>query len=622
MAFIAALRVLAASVIAYSPSPSPTPTVPPEIAHVVTSDRSDETVKNSVRTIYVVTAADIAKNGYRTVTDALASVPAVEIANYGPIGAAAQYGIRGSSSAQVLVLIDGQPAPGGLADSVELSNISTVGVQRIEVVEGGGSTIYGTGAVGGIINIITNTQKVLPNATLRYGTFDDRELQLSGEGFSFDRTVSNNAFGLPPSETGGIANPQTRNNSDYEATTARYGLEHPIGAIDTSLHLTAESDDVGASGEFPAFSPTSREHDVNEDAALNLALHRAHATTTLSLDASTQQITFACDKATDANCFQLSQSLDTEVRTGVSLRDVVSGEAERTIYGIDLSRGIVRVNDGNGDPVAEDALAQSAAYVQQTWTGAHDEVYAGVRGERDGSLGGEFSPSIGFRYNLSDAIYLKANAATAFRAPNASELYFPNFGNPNLQPERSKVGDVTLTDDRLLGGVSLGWFDNYTHELIVLDPNNNFLPENIDRAHISGFTLDGKTLPLNGIAVTFNATDLYLAQDLDAQSRLPDDPVFTMNLGLQYTNGPAAFLSAFGVSERVVGARGSVDYSQPLFYQPAPYDDLRAYASFRVAPLMLLTVRGFNLGNERYAEVSGYPMPGRTLSVELRTALK
>ena len=320
--------------------------------------------------------------------------------------------------------------------------------------------------------------------------------------------------------------------------------------------------------------------------------------------------------AIDANCYQNTASLDTEVRSGLSLRDVITASNERTIYGIDLSRGVVRGDDGAGD-ISTNALAQSAGYVQQTWTLARDEFYAGLRGERDGTLGGEFSPSIGGRFDLSNALTLKANAATAFRAPNASELYFPFYGNPDLVPERAKVGDLTLSDDRVLGGVALGWFDNYTRELIVADPANNYLPENVDHAHIEGLTFDAKTLPRHGISATINATDLYLAQDLDAQTRLPNDPVFSVNLGLVYRGSARAWLNEAGISERAVGARGAVDPTQPLFYQPAAYSDLTAYTSFRLAPKMLLTVRGYNLGNERYAEVSGYPMPGRTFAVEL-----
>jgi vitamin B12 transporter len=610
----AALRLLAAATVAFSPSPSPSPTALPQIAHVVTSDRSDETLRNSVRTTYVVSADDIARNGYRTVADALENIPGVEIADYGPIGTQVDYGIRGTSSTQVLVLIDGQPAPGGLADSVELGTLSTAGVARIEVVEGGGSTLYGTGAVGGIINVITDGATPA-TATLRYGTFDDTELHVQGAGFSFDRVVASNDYALPADATNGVPNPATR-NSPYQGTTARYGFDRALGAIDVSFRASLESDNVGVDGPYPNFSSTSYEDDVNEDGVLTFALHRAQSNASLALDGGRQQIVFNCDIATDANCYQSTASLDTEVRMGVSLRDVINGSNERTIYGVDLSRGTVRGDDGDGD-VSTNALAQSAGYVQQTWIGARDEFYAGLRGERDGDLGGEFSPSIGARFDLSGALTLRANAATAFRAPNASELYFPFYGNPNLVPERAKVGDVTLSDDRVLGGVALGWFDNYTRELIVADPANNYLPENVDHAHIEGLTFDARTRPLRGISATLNATDLYLAQDLDTQVRLPNDPVFSVNLGLLYRGTARAWLNEAGISERAVGERGPVDPTQPLFYQPAAYSDLTAYTSFRLAPKLLLTLRGYNLGNERYAEISGYPMPGRTFAVEL-----
>jgi len=638
------LAAIAAAVAVASPSPTPSPI--PEITHVSTSDRSDETLRNTVRTTYIVTAAEIARDGYRTISDAIAHVPGVQIASYGTIGAAAQYGIRGSASTEVLVLVDGVPAPGGLDDTVQLGSMSTAGVQRIEIVEGGGSTLYGTGAMGGIINIITNTQKAEPSATLRWGTFDDREAQLNAGGFSVERIVANNAFAVPPSGGALGPNPDTRANSDYEASNARYGLKAKLGAIDMAFHASAGSDDLGAAGLFPSYSTTSREHDLNEGADLGLSHASPRSTASLTLFGSSQKVTFGCiygpaTSPLDPNCFQPSPSLDTETRTGLSLRDVISGKSERTMYGVDLSRGTVSVNDGAGDPVASDALAQSAAYAQQTWIGATDELYAGLRAERDGSLGGEFSPSIGARFDFSPAVTLKVNAATAFRAPNATELYYPFYGSiaqnlGSLQPERSELGDASLQDSRLLGGTTLAWFDNAARNLILptcvqfcdvaTNPPNVFpvyAPQNIARAHIAGFTLDTRTVPLNGYSVSLSATDLYLAQNLTLQTRLPDDPVFSVTLGLQY-NGPSnAFVRSAGVSERVVGERtggvGPIDPTQPLFFQPAAYSDLTAFASFRLSARAALTLRGFNLGNERYADVAGYPMPGRTFAVELTT---
>ena len=608
----AALRVLAAAAL-ISPSPSPTPTLPPQIAHVFTSDRSDETLHNAVRTTYVITAADIARNGYRTVADALENVPGVEIEQYGPIGSAAGYGIRGSSSAQVLVLVDGAPAPGSLANSVELGTMSTNGIARIEVVEGGGSTLYGTGSIGGIINVITDGDKAPAGVLLRYGTFDDREFSVTGGGFSFDRIVAQNSYALPD---GGSGLPETRGDSDYEATTARYGLNRTLGVLGISLRTSIESDDTGTIGFFPDYDPSSREQDVNGDGVLTLTLPGAQSHASATFDGDRQQIAF-------------DGALSTESRSGLSLRDVVSGASSRLIYGVDLSRGIVRSDDGFGD-IAYDALAQSAAYAQQTWIGAHDEVYAGLRGERDGSLGGEFSPSAGARFDLGDALSLKFNAASAFRAPNASELYFPDYGNPALRPERSQVGDLTLSDDRVLGGISFGWFENYTRDLIVAecvqycdvatDSSTEYpvyTPENVDHAHIEGLTFDAQTPSTHGLTATLNATDVYLAQDLDAQTRLPNDAVISANIGLRWRGAPASFVSEAGISERAVGARGLVDPAQPLFDQPAAYADLQAYLLMRLHPHVQLGVRGYNVGNERYAEVGGYPMPGRTLTVEL-----
>lgn len=614
MISVAALRLLAAAAL-ISPSPSPSPSLPPQIVHVVTSDRSDETLHNTVRTTYVVTADEIARNGWRTVADALETVPGVQIENYGPAGSAAGYGIRGSSSAQVLVLVDGIPAAGSLANSVELGTFSTAGIARIEVVEGGGSTLYGTGSIGGIINIITAGDKAPPSAILRYGTFDDREFSASADGLSFDRTVAQNTYALPDA---GLGFPTTRSDSDYEATSARYGIDRALGRLGISLRTSLESDNTGTIGFFPYYDPGSREQDVNGNGVLGLTLGGAQSQTTATLFGARQQIEF-------------DGALSTETRDGLSLRDVVSQGAGRLIYGIDLSRGIARSDDGAGD-VTDDPLAQSAAYVQQTWTGSRGELYAGLRGERDGALGGEFSPSLGARIDLSDELNVRINAASAFRAPNASELYFPGYGNPSLHPERAQVGDFTLNDSHLLGGTALGWFLNDTRDLIVAEcvqycdtltdtatETPVYSPENVDVAHIAGLTLDTRTVPVHGLSATMGVTDLYLAQDETAGARLPNDPVFNVSLGLAWRGAPNGFVSEAGVSERAAGARGTVDTAAPLFDQPAAYSDLQAYLTLRVQPHLLLSLRGFNLGNERYAEVAGYPLPGRTFAVELRS---
>lgn len=613
------------TLLAVAPSPSPSPAPLPEITHVYTSDRGEHTLNNTARTTYVVTREQIAQNGYRTVADALVNIPGVEIMPYGPIGSSVYYGIRGSNSAQVLVLINGLPAPGSFANSVEIGNLPTTGVDRIEVVEGGGSTLYGTGAIGGIINIITQ-RSASTGAMVRYGSFADREFELTTDHVQFTRIVANNNYGLP----GDAARPDV----DYQSSALHANGERKIGAFDAALRGGIESDHLGAPGPDGVFlSPTSRENDLNEFANLTLTKKSAQADATIQTGGSNQHIFFACSSS-DPNCSFPAGTLNTEGRFDFGARNAVRGANEELLYGIDLSRGAVRSDSGGSatPPISTNPLAQTAAYVQNRIDTRWGNFYAGLRGERDGGLGGELSPSAGFVVRLSNDASLKGNLATAFRAPNASELYFPGYGNPSLKSERAKVADFTIEDSHFLGGASIGWFGNRTRDLILPEPvaapgpsctidsaSFTFEPCNVDHAFIEGLTMDVRTVPYHGFTTSFNVTDLYRAEDLDAQLRLPHDPVISANLRLDYTGSPSGVLDSFGAVINMAGASSAFDSSLPPFDRAAAYTSVNAYLRIRPDRNMYLTLRGYNLGNERYAAVSGYPLPGRSFALEVST---
>lgn len=607
--------------LAFAPSPSPSPSSLPQIAHVYTTDRGDETLKNATRTTYVVTRDQIVRYGYRTVGEALQSVPGVDVLPYGALGSTANYSVRGSSTAQVLVLVDGLPAPGSLNNSVELGNLPTTGVDRIEVVEGGGSTLYGTGAIGGIINIITQ-RTARTSATVEFGSFGERRFEVNTDHVQFSRVLATNDFSLP--------NGDEQQNSDYASSAVHVNGSRRFGSFDVSLRAGLEADHVGALGPIIFQSPSSRQNDVNADGNILAVRKSAQAQTTLQFGGTRQQITFACDPANDVDCYQPAPSLSTESRVDFSVRNVVAGADEQLLYGLDLSRGTIRSDDGAGD-IAVNPMAQAAAYVQQKLSTSWGNVYYGVRGERDGAVGGEFSPSAGMLVRLSNEASFKANVAAAFRAPNAAELYFPGYGNPSLAPERAKVADLSVTDAHVLGGVTLGWFANRTSNLIVPTPVKTgttcvadptsfaYEPCNVDRAFIQGLTFDARTPAFNGFSSSLNVTDLYRAQNLDAQLRLPNQAVITANLRLDYTSGASSVLDSWGVWMHSAGARGAVDETQPSFYQPAAYTTVNAYMRFRAGDKALVTLRGYNLGNERYAAVGGFPVAGRSYAVELST---
>ncbi|MDE2483222.1 MAG: TonB-dependent receptor, partial [bacterium] len=156
--------------------------------------------------------------------------------------------------------------------------------------------------------------------------------------------------------------------------------------------------------------------------------------------------------------------------------------------------------------------------------------------------------------------------------------------------------------------------------LIVATPVGAiYVPLNVDHAFIQGFTLDASTLPLHGITTRLALTDLYRAQNLESGARLPNDPVLSASLTLAVHGTRQGWFDEGGLTVRAVGPRGTVDHTQPLFYQSDTYSTLDAYVRARIAPCLTLTLRDANLGNERYAAIAGYPMPGRTFALELAT---
>jgi vitamin B12 transporter len=621
-----ATLTLAATIAAASPAPSPTPTLRP-IAHVVTSDRSEESLARTARTTYVVTKDEIVRNGYLTVADALASVPGVEIERYGGFGSLSYVSIRGSSSDEVLVLLDGMPVAGSQISSLDLGQIPTNGIERIEVVEGGGSTLYGSSSMGGVINIITSSPARI-RATAQAGSFGERSLAIETPYLSLARTIAANDYPIP----GG----RVQQNADASLTSLRTGFAQSFGWLNMTFAGDLVDEHVGVPGEQGFYSPTSREGTVDRDARLDLSHDGARSTLALQLGASTSDLSFSCDTLVDAECpnayivpARTYAQLLTEERTMADLSDVVDNGNQRIIYGVDLTRGIARVDDGT-DPLQIHPFDQVAAYAQSQWFDPRgDEIYAGVRGESDGAPGRALSPSVGGIARFSNVVLLRWNAALAFRAPTAEELYYPFFSNPGLVPEKTRVGDVTLVDNAILGGISLGWFTTDGRDLIAENPVT-FIPENIDHAIVQGLTFEARTRAYDGYNARIDVTNLYRAQDLDDDTRIAHrGPVFTVGAGLDYVAPAQSRFDGFGIETLSKGPRGIIDTSLPAYDQPVAYTRVDAYVGYRIAPALVLVLRGYDLTDARYSEFGtyspssvafyAYPVPGRSFLVELRT---
>jgi vitamin B12 transporter len=607
-----------------TPSPSPSPSSSAaEIGRVFTSDRTSEATANTTRPTFVVDRATIENNGFLTIADALATVPGMNLFSYGAFGALSDYGIRGTTSTETLVLQDGVPIATGSNGTVDLGSLSTAGVQRIEVVESAASTLYGSSATGGVIDIITTGAAPQPYARFSGGTYDDWDYAVQGGtgnlAVSYERHTAGNSFAYPAFDyAGGNATTAGTRTNDWAAqSVARLSYLAQLGGGWT-LRLTAGDSavDVGVPGGLSYLTSETEQGTNRTDALLDVAHHAGAGTFDVMLSGVEQQLRYldVPDTGGEQNTF--------DGRSQASLRYSATGSHADIVAGVDAARetAVLTFPPLEQPPVAQGAAqSQVATYAQVGFDPTPAiRFIAGARAEDDGPQGSVVAPSIGTLVNLGVA-RLSANVSESYDVPTLVDLYYPGYSNPNLVPEKLTNYDATIALPNVGGGATFGYFGRAGSNLIVLDPNT-FVPFNASQVAVNGFQITLSTRPFHHVRATASLTDVYRALDTTTGIRLPSTPPIVATLGLERGFDGGAL--AFGANVHIVGSSPDVPNPAGGPSLADPYDAYTAasaYVRYELAPHAVLTVRSVNVGNAAYAPIFGYPAPGRTLQLELAT---
>lgn len=563
-----------------------------ELPDVVSPGRRPQRAAATPASVTVLTAADLRRLGVRTVGEALAFVPESLARAYGGPGSLITPSIRGSTAEQVLVLLDGVPLNSAFAGTVDLSTIPIDDVERIEILRGPFSAIYGSAALGGVISIITR-RAARPSVTLSTGSFGVGAVSVTTGGSRITLRYD------------GADGP--RPNSDVRSgyVSMRLGGGPPGRTWDLSLMGAAAARGAPGSTIFP--SVTARQEDSRILATLALERERGQATDRVRL--AVHRDTFA---------FR-------EPAFGIDDRSVGtawSGEWQRAIR-ISPARVFVVGADARHQTLASVAVGNryetiGALYGQDDRTlGPRTLLSAGIRVDLHSAYGVQVSPRAGLVHFLRPEARLRVAVGRTFRGPTLADLYYPFdgfvMGNPLLRPEQAWSADVGLEVVARPGLVIRATaFWTAVQDLIVYLPDASFVfsPHNIGAASIRGASieLDGSlasSWAARASATWMLPTDSTTGLDLPNRPRVAGSLALTWQLG----RGGSLTTTATAVGPRFANAANTV--SLPGY--------LTVGLTLEAPPVNGVTIRAsvHNLFDARFEAVQGYPAPGRTVFVDL-----
>lgn len=567
---------------------------------VVTANRVARSADETLTSVSVITRKDIEQKQAQSVPELLSGLPGVQFANNGGPGKATSLFLRGTNDGHTLVLIDGVRVGSATLGSAGLQDLPVSQIDRIEIVRGPRASLYGSDAIGGVIQIFTRKGPQATAFSLGGGTRQSFEGSAAGGFGSQDLWLNLGASGKL---TNGINARETANEPDQDGYRrgsfnvrggGRVGnaLSYDLQAMHTEGRNNYDGTPNGTDFAQDLYAG-NLSYDVNERYRTSLKLaQNLDASTSLKNDAFYSRIDTRRTQATWQNDFTLA-------------------EGHQLVAGADWQYDKVLSNS------AYERTTRSNRAVFGEYLGQFGQADLQLSGRHDKNeqFGHHNTGSIAAGYRFSDALRVRTSYGTAFKAPSFNDLYYPYSGNPALKPETSRTLEAGAGGK--LGNFS--WdasvFKTRINNLIAWAPDasGNWTPSNVSRAHITGLELSASqkfgNTTIGASATLLNPKDHsggategnLLARRSRQSGRIDVDQL----LG-KWSVG--ASLNASG--KRYDAANNTVKLGG---YATA---DLRA--EYRFNPEWRVQTRVENVFDKRYQTVNTYNQPGIGAFVTVR----
>lgn len=594
---------------------------------VVTATKTEIPLSQAAASVTVIDRRQIEQSQAPYIGDLLRQVPGLDVVQSGGPGQVASVFLRGANSNQTLVLIDGIRVNDPLNGGVDFSGLSTDNIERIEIIRGPQSALYGSDAIGGVINIITRrgTGPSSGTISLEGGSLQTnrQSASLLGKISRFDYSLALGRFNTVGNSVADVRNPNGLGglNSERDGTTnltasgkvgamilgdgrieftGRYGFEHsdldqyvgaPLFEIDDPNYTQkTRTIVVGSSFSKPIASWWDQKLTLSLADGLISSQDPDPADSYLNFKFPTQE-----------------RRAEWQNNIAVTDKDLMTVGAE---YRADVARIIDR-SAGYDSPSLKATFYNMAPFLQNELN-ISDRVTIDMGGRLD--FNNRFENAATYRveaaYRIPEAdTKVRAAVGTGFHAPTLSDLFYPGFSNPNLKPEHSQSEEIGVTQgfwNRRLVLDAAAFYQTF-RDLIVFDfdpATSTFFPMNKNRARARGVELEATVKPIERVSI--HATYTYTGtRDSTTGTLLLRRPRNKAGFEIELRPMDDLFITAGG---GYVGKR--IDFGSPT---PVVNERwvFRAAASYRLNKNLQAFGRVENLTDRRYEEIQGFGAPRR-----------
>ena len=575
---------------------------------VVTAQRMATNPGNASADVTVISRQEIEASQASNVAELLRSQAGLDVASSGGPGGNTSVFIRGGNSGHTLVLLDGMRVGSATVGSFDWGNFSTSDIERIEIVRGPQSSLYGADAMGGVIQIFTRKGQLGMQSTASFesGTYGTKKTNIAVR--SGDAKGATYGVSFEDYRTDGFSAASNGTEADAnKRITLGAQMDFSSGKIDTAINLRRSDATTGVDG-YDAVTFTFgdiQNYELNNTqttAAIKFTDHMSDR-----YDSSIQFSRVIDDVvATDPVNLRNNSDFKTTKDQITWLNQYDTADGSMVLgYDTHTSKG-----DSNSAGLHE-TMTQHGVFMSMLSDGSSAQWNASVRYDKNSASSNETTYKLGMVWHLADAMRFTANYGTGFKAPSLNDLYFPDDGfgtkgNPNLKAETSKSWDVGLEYKSDAALLSVVWFKQRYDQLIAweMDPVTfGFSPNNVNKATTKGLEWQtayrGSWGFVRGNYTTLSATDDDTGNWLARRAEKSGNVVLGTDFGGFHLE----------TEMNMVGKR---------FNDNANVTALDAYKTYHLRLAYAMTDswklhgRIDNFKDVVYEEVSGYATAGRT----------